>query len=220
LIRADRPKHHHPLPTFLHLHLIIAVMVLQPPPATDYPTLDALMEAVQAHAVAEGYAVVKARSKATYKSGAIAKVGIVCDRGGKSRSKPRAKKRKTASIKCDCSFKVNALYNQSLKVWKTEVRNAKHSHEEDEVPDASAATRRSDKTAELLGHIDATTRSDTIIACFLFNCSTKPPLIDATPREILSELRLQNLECLLIDQDIYNLKKKLRRNRLDVYIPT
>ena len=32
-------------------------MVLQPPPAADYPILEALVEAVQAHAVAEGYAV-------------------------------------------------------------------------------------------------------------------------------------------------------------------
>lgn len=90
-------------------------MVLQLPPATDYPTLKALMEAVQAHAIAEGYAVVKARSKAGYKSGAVAKVGIVCDRDDKSRSKPRAKQKKTASIKCGCPFKVNALYNQILK---------------------------------------------------------------------------------------------------------
>jgi len=85
---------------------------------------------------------------------------------------------------------------------------------------AFATIRKSDKIAKLLDHIDATTRLGTIIACFLFNCSTKSPLIGATSREILSELRLQNSKCFLIDQDIYNLKKKLRRNRLDVYIFT
>jgi len=67
------------------------------------------------------------------------------------------------------------------------------------MPNASATARKSDKIAKLLDHIDATTKSSTIIACFLFNCSTKPSLIDATSREILSELRLQNFECLLID---------------------
>jgi len=119
LIRADRARYYQYFQAFLiciflHLHLI-AVMVLQPPPAANYPTLKALMEAVQAHAIAEGYAVVKARSKAGYKSGAVAKVGIVCDRGGKSRSKPRAKQKKTASIKCGCPFKVNALYQSDPK---------------------------------------------------------------------------------------------------------
>ena len=87
-------------------------MMLQSSLATNYSTFDALMKAVQAHAIAKEYVVVKARSKATgYKFDAIAKVNIVCDRDNKSRSKSRAKKRKIASIKCDCFFKVNALYN-------------------------------------------------------------------------------------------------------------
>lgn len=44
--------------------------------------------------------------------------------------------------------------------------------------------------------------------------------IGATPREILSKQRLDNPQCLLVDQDIYNLKRKLRRNRLGIYTPT
>ena len=66
-------------------------MVMQPPPAVDYPSLDALVEAVQAHAVAEGYAIVKSRSKAGYKSGIVAKVDIICERGGEPRRKLGAK---------------------------------------------------------------------------------------------------------------------------------
>lgn len=50
--------------------------------------------------------------------------------------------------------------------------------------------------------------------------STDYSLIDIISREILSELCLQYSEYLLTDQNIYNLKKKLRRNRLDVYIST
>jgi len=42
----------------------------------------------------------------------------------------------------------------------------------------------------------------------------------ATPREILTQFRLNDPDCLLTDQDIYNLKKKLRKNRLDVYTST
>jgi len=91
-------------------------MMLQSSLATNYSTFDALMKAVQAHAIAKEYVVVKTRSKAIYKFNAIAKVNIVCDCDNKSQSKSRAKKRKIANIKCDCFFKMNALYNQSLKM--------------------------------------------------------------------------------------------------------
>lgn len=134
-------------------------MVMQPPPTADYSSLNALVEAVKTHAVAEGYGVVKKRSKAGYKSGAVAKVGIICERGGESRRKLGARQRKTTSIKCGCPFRINAVYKQSLDVWTTDVRNAKHNHEDDEVPDASAAARKADKTAEVIAHIDAATKS-------------------------------------------------------------
>ncbi len=75
-------------------------MVLQPPTTADYATLEDLVQAVQTHAVAEGYAVVKGRSKAGYKSGVTTKVGIICEPGGKPRRKPGTKQRKTGSIKC------------------------------------------------------------------------------------------------------------------------
>jgi len=134
-------------------------MVMQPPPAADYPPLSALLEARQAHAAAEGYAIVRSRSKAGYKSGVVAKVDIVCERNGEPRRKLEARRRKTASIKCGCPFRVNAIYKQSFNVWTTDVRNAEHNHEDDEVPDASAAARKPDKTAEVLAHIDAATKS-------------------------------------------------------------
>jgi len=56
--------------------------------------------------------------------------------------------------------------NQILKTWTTEVRNAEHTHEEDEVPDASAATRKKDKAAELIARIDAATRSGNILVLY------------------------------------------------------
>jgi hypothetical protein len=133
--------------------------MLQPPPAEDYPTLEELLEAVQAHAAIEGYAVVRKRSKPGFRSNEIVKIALNCDRGGKARRKPGAKIRKTSSIKCGCPFRVNAIYKKSLDVWTVNVRNTEHNHNADDVPDSSAALRRTNKTAELLEHIDNATRS-------------------------------------------------------------
>ena len=134
-------------------------MVLKTPPAVDYPTLEALIEAVQAHTSAEGYAVVKRRSKPGFKSGIVCKVAFDCDRGGHARRRPGAQQRKTSSIKCGCQFRVNALYKKEIDVWTVDVRNAAHNHDSDDVPDASVALRKAEKTAELLNHFDSATRS-------------------------------------------------------------
>ena len=91
-------------------------MMMQSSLATNYSSLDALVEVVQAYAVAEEYAIVKLRSKAKYKFNIVAKVDIICERDDESRRKLRVKQKKIASIKCDCSFKINVLYKQGLKV--------------------------------------------------------------------------------------------------------
>ncbi len=132
-------------------------MVLQPPPEADYPTLQELLEAVQMHASSEGYAIVRRRSKTGYKSGKMVKVTINGERGGHPQRKPEFKRKRTCSIKIGCPFRLNALYKESLDVWTVEVRHADHNHEEDEVPDASAALRKKDKTADLISAIDLAT---------------------------------------------------------------
>lgn len=89
---------------------------MQLPSTADYSSLNALVEAVKTHAVAEEYRVVKKQSKADYKSGAVAKVNIICERGGESRRKFGARQRKTTSIKCGCPFRINAIYKQGLDI--------------------------------------------------------------------------------------------------------
>jgi hypothetical protein len=133
--------------------------MLQPPPAEDYPTIDELLKAVQAHAAIEGYAVVRKRSKPGFRSIEIVKVALNCDRGGEVRHKSKARVRKTSSIKCGCRFRVNAIYKKSLDVWTVDVRNAEHNHDANDLPDASIALRRTNRAAELLEHIDNATRS-------------------------------------------------------------
>jgi hypothetical protein len=145
-------------------------MVLQPPPEADYPTLAALLEAVQAHASSEGYATVKRRSKPGYSSGVIVRIAIDCDRGGQPRRKIGAKQRKTTNIKCGCLFRVNAVYKKSLDVWTIDVRNANHNHNENDVPDSSAALRKPHKTAALLTHIDTATKAGKEKPPYLMQC--------------------------------------------------
>ena len=85
-------------------------MPLQAPAEADYATLEALMEAVQNYAFAEGYAIVKARSKSNG-FGNVIKAVLSCDRGGQPRRRSKAQaKRRTDSIKCGCLFKINAVY--------------------------------------------------------------------------------------------------------------
>jgi len=133
--------------------------MLHAPPTEDFASLDELIDAVQAHAEKEGYAMVRKRSKPGFKSPEIVKVALNCDRGGKVRPKEGARSRKTGSIKCDCPFRVNAIYKKSSDVWTVDVRKAKHNYDADDVPDSSAALRRTDRTAELLQQIDNATRS-------------------------------------------------------------
>jgi len=74
---------HHP-----HL-IIIAIMVLLPPRNDDYVTLEELVNAVQAHASKEGYAIVKGRSKSIKGNGGFNnKINLYCDRGGQPRKPP------------------------------------------------------------------------------------------------------------------------------------
>ncbi len=84
--------------------------------ATNYSLLNALVETIEAHAVEKEYKIVKKRSKASYKFDAITKVDIICKRNNESQRKLGAKQRKIASIKCDCSFRVNFVYKQSLNM--------------------------------------------------------------------------------------------------------
>jgi hypothetical protein len=93
-------------------------MALPPPPEGDYATLEELVDAVQAHAKAVGFAVVKKRSKPSYSGGNIVKATLLCDRGGfikRKLSRPGIKARKQGSIKCGCPFKViNRCENRCL----------------------------------------------------------------------------------------------------------
>ncbi len=59
--------------------------------ATNYSLLDAFVEAIQTHAIAKEYVIVKSQSKAKYKFNIITKVNIICKRDNKLRREFEAK---------------------------------------------------------------------------------------------------------------------------------
>lgn len=173
-------------------------MMLQLLFVTSYSTLNALMKAIQAYAIAKDYVIVKSRSKASYKSSRVAKVDIICERNNMSRRcKSTIKQRKIVNIKIDCSFKINVIYKQSLNVWTTNVRNKKLNYKNDKMLNDFATTRKKNKTTNLLNYIDVAIRFDNIVALYLLRALLINTLLDAILREILSEYRLQNLDNLL-----------------------
>ncbi len=112
------------------------------------------------HAASKEYAIVRRRSKSSYKFGKTIKVAINCERDDHPRRKPGAKQKRIGSIKIECPFRVNALYKESLDLWTMKVRHAEHNHKEDEVPNAFATLRKKNKTTNLLATIDSTIKAN------------------------------------------------------------
>ena len=110
----------------------------------DYIIIDKLVNAVQAHASKEGYAIVKGRSKSIKGSDNFNnKVNLLCDRGGlpRPRSNNLKRKRKIFSIKIDCPFRANAIRKKGNDVWTLEIINDEHNYEAI-VADACSSLRK------------------------------------------------------------------------------
>ena len=97
---------------------IILIMSLTPPPTTEtYVSLDLLVSALNAHAGAQGYAVVKQRTKTRPKTGMVVKAYFRCDRGGKPEKLGYERKRKHSTTRLiDCLFSCFASYKQDTGV--------------------------------------------------------------------------------------------------------
>ena len=102
-----QPPPHQPPP---HRRQLTAVMETMRPPPTDrrYTTLSELIDAVNEHAGAEGYAVVKVRTK-TSKKEVVRKCVLKCDREDDSKDNHATDKRFDSSRLIDCQFAATAL---------------------------------------------------------------------------------------------------------------
>ena len=176
-------------------------MDLTPPPVTEtYTSLEALITALNTHAAAQGYAVVKQRTKKNPKSASIFKAYFRCDRGGKPENKAHAQKRKHSGTRLiDCPFTCFALDKMNVG-WVIVIRNPSHNHTPT-IEGAHPAICKMALTADVIANIDNQSKAH------------------ATPSQILTSMRLQEDNCALKTKDIYNVKQAIRRKALGYLSP-
>ena len=178
-------------------------MELQPPPPHEpFQTLEAGLKYINDYALAQGYAVVTARTKNS-KKGDKRKAWIRCDRGGKTPGPTGFGRRQhTTSRLIECPFLLILKLELGFG-WALTLKNTTHNHA-GTLAGSHPVHRKAALTQEVLDIIHNQTRTQT------------------TPGQILSHLRLDIDEelPLFIRQDIYNAKAHLRRQALGPLKPT
>ena len=100
---------------FIHFFYFIK-MLLQASAEANYVTLKTLMKAMQNYVFIKDYAIVKTCFKLNEFENMI-KIVLSCDRDEQSRRKfKKQAKQRTDNIKCDCFFKINAVYKKILNM--------------------------------------------------------------------------------------------------------
>jgi len=165
--------------------------LLQPPAPGIIATKEGLLEYVRKHALSRGYAIT------IRKSNPGKNIYIACDRGGEYKpqfsTSPGVKRRQTSSRKCGCPFALYGKRQRPNTTWELRVTNPAHNHAADPNMIAHPSARR--LTAEQRRHIK-----------HLNEIGTKP-------REIMTFLKLENPNALLISRDIYNELAKLKKEK-------
>ncbi|KAI0402868.1 hypothetical protein F4802DRAFT_336256 [Xylaria palmicola] len=102
-------------------------MPLAPPPdRVLYPSWDACLSAVQAHAAREGYAVnAKGQTKAR-DTGLYRRFGIRCDKSGKFKPTSEVRVRRSSTKKTDCPFAAAAIVEPEGCYFSVMVQHHNH----------------------------------------------------------------------------------------------
>ena len=125
-------------------------MAMLPPPCGDfYPTLDALVAAVNKHGKEQGYAIVKMRTKK--RGDVLFKANLGCARGATRKSSGQGK-RNSSTMKCDCPFDAYAVRKKDTPGWEMTIKNGEHNHGPSS-PEDLVVHRRADMTKELRDEI-------------------------------------------------------------------
>ena len=174
-------------------------MDLFPPPENKvYSSLQELVNDVNTHAAPQGYAVVKARIKKG-KDDTVQRAYIVRDKGGKDRPllTTDARKRRTQSRRTECPFSIVAKEDDID--WTFTIRHGEHNHIPTG-PSSYPAHRKLKPEAiqAIADHILAGDKAGVIV----------------------NKLRITNSNQLMKNQDVYNAKAAIRRERLGPYTPT
>ena len=103
---------------------------LAPPPTEgSYESVSDALKALNAFAAAEGYAIVKRRSKSW--GGMMRRVILKCDKGGEKRKQNPAdteKKRSKSSRLTNCPFSMDLYLKKDEVHWEIYLRNGNHNH--------------------------------------------------------------------------------------------
>jgi hypothetical protein len=176
-------------------------MSLLPPPEAIYPDPATAFTAIQLHAKAHGYALIKHLQRPT-------RVVFTCDRAGKYRSASQyratheSKQRKGTGIKkCECLMKVELRLDNLSSQWILYILEPAHNHPPSAAPTAHPAHR----IAALLPDIRAEI--------------TKLAQAGLSTSQILTTLRISNSELPLIAKDIGNIVQQMRSEQLNGRTP-
>jgi hypothetical protein len=171
-------------------------MSLAPPtPGMLFTTIEMLVDAVNAHAKPQGYAVVKGIVKR--KKELVHKAYLRCDKGGKYKEEGSGK-RHTGTRMTECPFSCTGV--RTPEGYLLEVRNGTHNHE----PMASYAHpvhRLADLTPSVQKYIH------------------EQSITGTRPFQILSRLSIDQPEVVFKRQDIYNTKTVLKKAELNGLSP-
>ena len=177
-------------------------MDLTPPPSDlTASSYDDLISLIQAHALKEGYAVVKRRSNKD-RTGETDKVWVRCTRGGKIRETSGQKRKHRTSRANECPFSCILKLDKRQKIWRMRIKETEHNH-----PSAK-------RVAHAVHRVAATTSE--VEAMIITQSADR-----ATPGDILHKLNKGHEEDpIWKTRDIYNVKWNVRHRMLGPLTPT
>jgi hypothetical protein len=163
-----------------------------PPPEAVYTDLDTAVAAIQGHAKLHGYALCKRDSKAK-------RVVYTCDRFGRVQSKGKnpnthATKRRqgSGSKKCGCEMKLVLKLDDGSEQWVVSITYGTHNHESSTAPAAHPAYRTAALDPNAIAQIKLLSSSGVV------------------PAQILSVVRKQFPQAILVQKDVSNIIQKAR----------
>lgn len=180
---------------------------LEPPPESEYPTLEAAEESIHEFTLKHGYAMVKTRSKPRKGelddngNPVVGKVWWECSQGGEYRTdvSETTRKRKISSRQKQCPFSAYTTFFKKSQTWKTVVRTREHNHGAMEAH--AHSTHRNRALATRMNDVER-----------LYRAGDKPS-------EIYSKLEQEGEESLFTLKDIQNVCEKMHRQFLNGLAP-
>ena len=163
---------------------------MDPPAESQYPTRNALVEAVQNHAKMNGYAITVKRSCSRDNT-----VILGCDRGGQYRARNgitnETRRRNTSTRLCGCPFSLQGKMKNDI--WYLTVKNPSHNHEPSTITTTHPIQRR--MPIEVKNPVKQLTAAGVASrqVALVVRQATNHPLIAQDVYNVQKQVRLENL---------------------------